>query len=72
MIDGSVILGKFKNFKDEDYKKANQNKNLLETVLNRYEIKVKVKVITTNKEFNSEDFKYEEVKSKIISKRSYF
>ena len=72
LTDGSVILGKFKNFKDEDYKKANQNKNLLETVLNRYEIKVKVKVITTNKEFNSEDFKYEEVKSKIISKRSYF
>ena len=70
--DGSIISGKFKKFKDGAYVKANQNKELIESVLDRYEIKVKVKVISNNKEFNAEDFNYEDVKSKIISKRSYF
>ena len=70
--DGSIISGKFKKFKDGAYVKANQNKELIESVLDRYEIKVKVKVVANNKEFNAEDFNYEYVKSKIISKRSYF
>lgn len=72
LTDGSIISGKFNKFKDEDYLKANQNKELIESVLDRYEIKVKVKVVTNDKEFNAEDFKYENVKNKIISKRSYF
>lgn len=70
--DGSIISGKFKKFKDEAYVKANQNKELIESVLDRYEIEVKVKVISNSKEFNAEDFNYEVVKNKIISKRSYF
>ena len=72
LTDGSIISGKFNKFKDKDYLKANQNKELIESVLDRYEIKVKVKVVTNDKEFNAEDFKYENVKNKIISKRSYF
>lgn len=72
LTDGSIISGKFNKFKDEDYLKANQNKELIESVLDRYEIKVKVKLVTNDKEFNVEDFKYEKVKNKIISKRSYF
>ena len=68
------VVGKFKKFPKNIYTEAKQNKELIEKVLDNYNLSLKIKENEekeVNNNFTKEDFTYKIIENKLISKRNY-